>query len=97
MYRKILRMKEAVEIAGLSRRQLARLARMGKIPAYKVGSHTSPWLFPKGLFFNTLVSRFHERGRRRLRNLVRKIHSRCLSCLKPDVMEPITTSDKVTG
>ena len=81
MYRKVLKISQASELVGLSRTQVYRLVRAGRIWAFKTGRHTSPWRFPRGLLLNWYLRRSFQRWRRQLATLLIKEGSDGHSCL----------------
>jgi predicted DNA-binding transcriptional regulator AlpA len=73
-YRKVMKINEVSLVTGMSKMQLYRMAREGKVIAYKQGSNSSPWLFPKGELFKWYMRRSFQSWRARLRTSLIKAH-----------------------
>jgi predicted DNA-binding transcriptional regulator AlpA len=96
-YRKVVKIKEATLVTGMSRMQLYRLVREGKVIAYKHGTNSSPWLFPKGELFKWYMKRSFQSWRARLRTSLIKAHKDEQSHtskhdVKPDISPDVTES-----
>jgi len=72
-YRKVVKISEASVVTGMSKMQLYRLVREGKIIAYKRGTNSSPWLFPKGELFKWYMKRSFQVWRKSLQISQRRI------------------------
>jgi hypothetical protein len=69
-----MKINEASLVTGMSKMQLYRLVREGKVIAYKRGDNSSPWLFPKGELFKWYMKRSFQSWRARLRTSLIKAH-----------------------
>jgi predicted DNA-binding transcriptional regulator AlpA len=95
-YRKVMKTNEVSLVTGMSKIQLYRLAREGKVIAYKLGTNSSPWLFPKGELFKWYMKRSFQSWRDRLKTSLIKAHKDeqghtpmhdIRSCISPDKIE----------
>jgi predicted DNA-binding transcriptional regulator AlpA len=96
-YRKLMKIKEATLVTGMSRMQLYRLAREGKVIAYKLGTNSSPWLFPKGELFKWYMKRSFKTWRGKLQSALIKAHKDEQSHtpkhdVEPDISPDVTES-----
>jgi hypothetical protein len=92
-----MKINEATLVTGISKIQLYRLAREGKVIVYKRGTNSSPWLFPKGELFKWYMKRSFQSWRDRLKTSLIKAHKDEQDCRNKHDVKPDTLPDEIEG